>query len=180
MRITRWQRLKWTIPIVLFLTTIIDASIPAIFPAAFLGNNQVIISHITLYYIITFAFYFRDSNILFYSFLFGLFYDSFNTTILGLYGTIYLFIAYATLLIKKYFPKKVVIHSLLVILFISILDFLVYLFYAEMGTTSMNLAVFLVNRLGPTLIFNIVMMIVLYFPTRSLLRWLGYEDYIIF
>lgn len=180
MKINRWQRLKWTIPIVLFLTTVIDASLPAIFPTAFLGNNQIIVSHITLYYIITFTFYFRDGNMLLYSFLFGLLYDSYNTTILGLYGTIYFVIVYFIMNVKKYFPKKPVIHFMFYIISITFLDFLVYLFYSELAHANISMTVFMVSRLSPTLIFNIVMAIVLYFPTKNLLRWLGYEDYIIF
>lgn len=180
MKINRWQRLRWTIPLVLFLTTIIDASLPAIFPHAFLGNQQIIISHITLYFITTFAFYFRDGNMLFYSFLFGLFYDSYNTTILGLNASIYFAIAYFIMNIKKYFPKKPVIHFMLYIVSIVVLDFLVYLFYSELGYANISVTIFMVSRLSPSLIFNTVMAIVLYFPTKSLMRWLGYEDYIIF
>lgn len=180
MRINRWQRLKWTIPVVLFLTTIIDASLPAIFPTALLGNGQIITSHITLYYIVTFAFYFRDSNILFYSFLFGLFYDSFNTTILGLFALVYLLSAYLIILVKKFLPKNIVIHFMLFVVSMTLVDILVFIFYKELGITSISMTTFLVSRMAPTLIFNFVMMIVLFMPTRSLLRWLGYDSYIIF
>lgn len=180
MRVNRWQRLKWTIPLILFITTIIDAALPAIFPTAFLGNSQVIISHITLYYIVTFAFYFRDSNILTYSFIFGLLYDSYNTTVLGIYATLYIVIAYLITKVKAYFPKNMPIHAMLFIVSIVILDSLVFIFYSELGYASMSMTTFLVSRLSPTLIFNIVLAIFLYFPTKSLLNWLGYEDYIIF
>ncbi|XJS09902.1 rod shape-determining protein MreD [Aerococcaceae bacterium WGS1372] len=180
MRINRWQRLKWTIPLILFITTIIDAALPAIFPVAFLGNSQIIVSHITLYYIMVFAFYFRDSNILLFSFIFGLFYDSYNTTVLGVYATLYLVIAYLIIQVKKFFPKKLPIHGMLFIIAIVCLDSLVFAFYSEIVDIAVPFTEFLVGRLSPTLIFNIVMAIILYFPTRGLLNWLGYEDYVIF
>lgn len=180
MRINRWQRLKWTIPLVLFLTTIIDAALPAIFPTAFLGHGQIIVSHITLYYLVTFAFYFRESNILIYSFIFGLFFDSYNTTVLGVYATLYFIIAYIIVKVKVYFPKKMLIHAMLFIVSVVLLDTLVFIFYSELGYAGISMTTFLVSRLSPTLIFNVVMAIILYFPTRSLLNWLGYEDYIIF
>lgn len=180
MRINRWQRLKWTIPLILFIMTIIDAALPAIFPVAFLGNQQIIISHITLYYIIVFAFYFRDSNILIFSFIFGLFYDSYNTTVLGVHATLYVLIAYIIIHIKKFFPKKLPIQGMLFIIAIVLLDSLVYVFYSEIVGITIPFADFVVGRLSPTLIFNIVMAIILYFPTKGLLNWLGYEDYVIF
>lgn len=180
MKVNRWHRLKWTIVLLLFITTVIDATLPALLPSAFLGNGQVIISHITLYYLVTFAFYFRDSNILIYSFIFGLFYDSFNTSILGLYAASYYIIVDIVLRIKKYFPKNPYIFGMIFMVAITVLDFIVYLFYFEIGFTTVNINLFLVNRLAPTLIFNIILVIILYFPTRTLLRWLGYEDYLIF
>lgn len=180
MRINRWQRLKWTIPLILFITTIIDAALPAIFPVAFLGNGETIVSHITLYYVIVFAFYFRDSNIMIFSFIFGLFYDSYNTTVLGVYATLYAVIAYIVIKVKKVFPKKLPIQGMFFIIAIVILDFLVYMFYMELVGISVPFTEFLVSRLSPTLIFNVVMAIILYYPTRGLLNWLGYEDYIIF
>lgn len=180
MKISRWQRIKWAVPLVLYLTTIIDSALPSIFPTQFLGHSQTIISHLTLFYIINFAFYFRDSNILLYSFLFGLFYDSYNTTILGLYAILYWMIAYFILKIKRYFPKRPIILALLFLLIISALDFCVFVFYREINFTSITLTNFLADRLTPTLIFNIVFMILLYIPNKHLLRWLGYEDYIIF
>ncbi|MGX7106737.1 rod shape-determining protein MreD [Hutsoniella sourekii] len=177
---TRSQRIRWTIPFILFLTTILDSALPAVFPVAFLGHNQVIIPHLTLYWIVTFAFFLRDSSILPWSFLAGLFYDGYNTTFLGLYGVIYLITTYIIHKSKKFFPHNVWIHLMLFIVAISFVDILVYLFYSELGVTQLAGSLFLVNRLGPTLIFNIVAFILLYFPTNSLLGWLGYTKFKLF
>ena len=180
MKFNRWHRLKWTIPLILFLTAIIDAVLPAIFPKAFISPGQIIIPHITLYFIIVFAFYFRDSNILLYSFIFGLFYDSYNTMILGLYAAIYFIIAYSVVHTKKYFPKNSWILASFFVISFALLDLIVYLFYLKFGYTTIGINTFLASRLAPTFIFNIVLIIVLYYPTKWVLRQLGYEDYLIF
>lgn len=181
MKVNHRQRLRWIVPLVLFMMTIIDAALPAIFPRAFLGSGQVIISHLTLYFIVLFAFYFRDSNILLWSVIAGLFHDSYNTTFLGLYATLYFLISYIVLKTKQFFPKSPLVFYMLFIVLVTLLDFVVFIFYTEiLDYASLSVLHFLVNRLGPTLIFTTVMCILLYLPSRNLLRWLGYESYIIF
>lgn len=180
MKMTRDRKLRWFVPLVLFIAILIDSALPAIFPLAFLGENQIIISHLALYVILTFAFYFKDTHILIYSFLFGLLTDSYNTMILGLYAIIYCLLAFLILKIKKYFPKKAIVHYMFFIVAISLVDFIIFVFYKELGLTHVVLTEFLVERLTPTLIFNTVMSFALYFPTKWALSWLGYEDFIIF
>lgn len=180
MKISRDRKIRWVVPLMLFIGIIIDAALPAIFPSAFISGPQIIVSHLSLYFLVTFAFYFRDSQILFFSFLFGLLYDSYNTTLLGLYATIFFLVVYTIFKTKKYLPKKPLINFMLFIVAISAVDFLVFVFYFELGMTNIGLSRFLVDRLGPTLIFNTVLSFLLYFPTKTVLSWLGYEDYIIF
>lgn len=180
LKINRDRRVKWYLSLLLFVGIIIDSALPAIFPSAFLGSGQTIISHITLYFIVMFAFYFRDSNVLFNAFVFGLIADSYNTTILGLYATIYLIIAYIIIKIKKYLPKKSLVQMMLFLVAITLVDFTVFVFYREIGMTSMTLTYFLANNLGPTMLFNIVICFILYFPSRGLLDMLGFENYLIF
>lgn len=179
MNIGKINRLKWMAPILLFLSVIIDAALPGIFPQAFLGHAQIITSHILLYFITVFAFYFRDANILISSFIFGFFYDSYNTTVLGLNATLYLVVAYLILKLKRNFPKKTYVHYMLFVVSIVLVDLLIYFFYLEINVAGITLLEFLAARLAPTLIFNTVVAIILYYPTRNLMRWLGYKDFII-
>lgn len=180
MKISRRQKIHWIVPIILFVGIIIDAALPAVFPKAFLSSTQVVVSHLALFYIVMIAFYFRNSYILLYSFVFGLLTDSYNTTFLGLYATLYIIVAYTVLKVKRFFPKKALIHWMLFVVAISLVDFAVFVFYRETGHITMTLTEFLANRLTPALIYNTVLSFVLYFPTKLLLNWLGYDPYIIF
>ena len=175
----RGHGLKWTVPLVLFIAVIIDAALPSIFPVAFLGYGQIITSHLFLFFVVSFAFYFRDSNILINSFIFGFFYDSYNTNLLGLNAALYVICAYIILKSKKYLPKNYYIQFMLYIVCISLLDTLTYLFYLEINVASITMIDFLVVRLTPTLIFNTVISILLYYPNKALIRWLGYQDFIV-
>lgn len=180
MKISRDRKARWLIPLLLFFGIIVDAALPAIFPGAFIGSSQIIISHLTLFFIVTFSFYLRDTHILFYSFILGLVYESYIGTVLGVYATIYLLVAYFIIKIKKHFPKKAFINFMLFVVAVSLVDFFVYVFYFELGFTNVYLTTFLVSRLGPTLIFNVVLAFLLYLPMKQILSWLGFEEYIIF
>lgn len=180
MQTSRDRKAKWLVPLLLFVGIIVDAALPAIFPGAFIGSSQIIISHMVLYFIVTFSFYFRDSNIMIYAFIFGLLYESYIATLLGLYATLYFLVAFLIIRLRKFFPKKAAIHFMLFIIAVSVVDFAVFVFYFELGFTGVTLTTFLVERLGPTLIFNVVLGFLLYLPTKQILSWLGFEEYIIF
>lgn len=180
MKTNRERKAKCLVPLLLFIGIIIDAALPAIFPGAFIGSTQIIVSHLVLYYIVTFSFYLRDTNILLYAFIFGLLYESYMATLLGLYASLYFLIAYLIIKSRKYFPKKAFINFMLFIIAVTIVDFVVFAFYAELGYTNVTLVTFLVDRLGPTLIFNVVLAFLLYLPTKQILNWLGFDEYIIF
>ena len=68
---------------------------------------------------------------------------------------------------------------MLFIVAITITEFIVFVFYREVGYTIITLTEFLATQLWPTLIFNIVLSFLMYFPSKALLSWLGYENYII-
>lgn len=179
MKINRDRRIKWFLPFLLFVSIIFDAALPAIFPVAFLGNGQTVVSTMALYFLTLFAFYFRDETILLNALIFGLLTDSYNTTIVGIYGTLYVLVTYFILKTKRHFPKISAVHIMLFLVAITFCQFIVFVFYREVGYTSVILTEFLAMQLWPTLIFNLVLSFLMYFPSKGLLRWLGYESYII-
>lgn len=178
--LSRDRNIRGVVPLVLLIGLIIDSSLPAIFPGAFLGNNQVIVSHLLIYFIVTFAFYMRNSYITLYAFLFGLLQDSYSTTVLGLYAALYFILTYIILQIRRFFPRNAIIHFMLFIVAITVVDYLVYFFYVRIGFVSLGVEQYILTRLGPTLIFNTALAFFMYFPTRALLGWLGYKEHIIF
>lgn len=176
----RERKIKGIIPLALLLGLIIDSALPTLFPHAFLGNDQIIVSHLLVYFMITFAFYLRDSFIFLYAFLFGLLQDSYTSTVLGLYAGLYLIVTYLILQTRKHFPRNAILHYLLFIVAITFIDFCVYYFYVRLGVTHIGFEQYVIMRLGPTLIFNTVLSFLMYFPNRWILNLLGYDDHIIF
>ncbi|MDK7187162.1 rod shape-determining protein MreD [Facklamia hominis] len=176
----RDRNIKGLIPLVLLIALVVDAALSTLFPKAFIGEQQVIVPHFLVYFILVFAFYLRHSYILLYSFLIGLVQDAYLTTVLGLYAIIYYLLTYFILKTRRYFPRNAIIHFMLFIVAISLIDFVVYYFYLRVGLVDMSVQTYILVRLGPTLIFNTAMAFFLYFPAKALLRWLGYNDHIIF
>ncbi|MBG9979672.1 rod shape-determining protein MreD [Facklamia lactis] len=177
---SRERNIKGIVPLILLIGLVIDSALPAMFPNQFIGNEQTIVSHLLVYFIVTFAFYLRNSYISFYSFIFGLLHDSYNTTLLGFYAIVYFLITWLILSIRRYFPRNAIVHFMLFIVMVSIIEFVTYFFYLKVGIAELDLRNFIITRLGPTLIFNTALSFFMYLPTRGLLQWLGYDDHIIF
>ena len=179
MKVTRDRKLRWTIPIILFFSIIFDSALPAVFPREFVGDSQHIVSHMMLLWVVAFAFYFKDQDILWYSLLFGVIAELYNGTIVGVYMTCYWLIAFCVLRLKRYLPKYAMVYFMLLLLSIVLLDTLIFIFYHEVGLTTVTLSHYVVDNLVPTMIFNTVLYFVMYFPMRSVLTWLGYEKHYI-
>ena len=179
MKVTRDRKLRWTIPIILFFSIIFDSALPAVFPREFVGEGQHIVSHLMLLWVVSFAFYFKDQDILWYSLLFGIIAELYNGTLVGLYMTGYWLVAFIVMKTKRYFPKYAMIYFMLLLLAIVFLDTAVFIFYHETGITAVPITRYVVDNLVPTMIFNTVLYFVMYFPMRSLLTWLGYEKHYI-
>lgn len=179
MKIKHDKRIKWFVPFYLFISVIFDAALPAIFPVAFLGSNQIVISQLTLYMLTLFCFYFKDSSLVLYAGIFGLLVDSYNTTVLGLYASLYILLSLFILNIKKYLPKNSLMHLMLFIISIFVVQFAVFVFYRETGHTTVILTEFLALRLWPTIMFNLVLSFMMYFPSKWVIHSIGYDRYII-
>ncbi|MGX7109291.1 rod shape-determining protein MreD [Facklamia miroungae] len=176
----RERNIVGIVPLVLLFALVIDSALPSIFPKAFLGNQQIIVSHLLIYFIVTFAFYLKNSSILIYAFIIGLIADAYNSTILGLYAILYFLMAYCIISVRKHFPRNAIIHMMLFIVSLTFIDFIVYFFYQQVGLSQLLFEDYVLMRLGPTLIFNTALTFFMYFPNRMLVRWLGYDDHIIF
>lgn len=57
---------------------------------------------------------------------------------------------------------------MMVIINLSLIETYLYLFYQLLGYTTINGATFLADRLGPTLLLNLVLFIIVFYPLKKI------------
>ncbi|HQZ20444.1 MAG TPA: rod shape-determining protein MreD, partial [Trichococcus flocculiformis] len=67
---------------------------------------------------------------------------------------------------------NVFVLALLFIVAIVMVDSFVFGFYSLMDITQLDFSAFASERLGPTIVLNIVLFIVIYYPLFKLVGWM--------
>nr|WP_319219114.1 rod shape-determining protein MreD [uncultured Trichococcus sp.] len=160
------------IPLMLYLLLILDGFLINAFPGQFVSEEYILVPHLMLFGFVLFAYYFPKQPMQLYAVLFGLLFDSYYSGILGVYAVAFAVIVYFVKKMQKYLTENVFVLALLFISAIVMVDSFVFGFYSLMGITQLDFSAFASERLGPTIVLNIVLFILIYYPLFKLVGWM--------
>lgn len=158
------------IPLVITFCFLLDGLLTAIFSAQFLEGTKTMTPRLIVLVLILMSFYIPRSRMLVYGVVFGLIYDSYYVGILGVYVLLFPLIIYLTEKLKKILNPNPIVIGMMVIINISLIETYLYLFYQMLGYTTINWATFLADRLGPTLLLNLVLFIIVFYPLKRIIE----------
>ncbi|WP_172840505.1 rod shape-determining protein MreD [Virgibacillus phasianinus] len=163
------------LPLILFVFVILEGVAIELLPPSFVINDLLIIPHWVFVFLLYMAIFYDNDRTYFsvlYGAIFGMMIDIVYTGILGVYMFAYAFIIYIVSGIRKLLHGNIYVMILLGIFGISLTDFAIFLIYSVVGLTNMMLADYLLYRLLPTVIANLLFLLVLYpFTKNRLLKW---------
>ncbi|AXI09591.1 rod shape-determining protein MreD [Oceanobacillus zhaokaii] len=163
------------IPLLLFLFLILEGVAIDFLPSSIVMGNQLFIPHWVAGFLVFVAVLYDNDNTYFaliYALIFGLLLDAVYTGILGVYMFSYAISIYIVENFKKMLHRNFFVVVLLGVVGISIADLLIYLTYLVIGMTDMFWQDYLLNRLLPTVLLNLLFMIIVYpLFSKRLQRW---------
>ncbi|MER2028130.1 MAG: rod shape-determining protein MreD [Solibacillus sp.] len=134
----------------------------AVFSPLQLGEGiYYLIPRFLILYLIFLAIYYSRKKAMIYGLIFGLCFDVFYINIIGLYTVLYPAICYIAAWCVKRVHPHLVFSTILALLLMIVFEFVVYEFFYMLQFTTMALQPFLVNRLVPTTIGNLLFLIML-------------------
>ncbi|SIO07857.1 rod shape-determining protein MreD [Carnobacterium alterfunditum] len=155
------------IPLVITFFFLLDGILTVIFSEQFLEGTKVMTPRLIVLVLILMSFYIPRSRMLVYSIIFGLVYDSYYVGILGVYVLLFPLVVYLTEKMKKVLNPNPIVIGMMIIVNLSLIETYLYLFYQVLGYTTINWATFLADRLGPTLLLNLVLFIAVFYPLKK-------------
>lgn len=158
------------IPLIITFFFFLDGILSVIFSEQFLEGTKVMTPRLIVLVIILMSFYIPRSRMLVYSIIFGLIYDSYYVGILGVYVILFPLILYLTEKLKKVLNPNPIVIGMMVIVNLSLIETYLYLFYQVLGYITINWTTFLADRLGPTLLLNLVLFIVVFYPLKKMIE----------
>lgn len=144
-------------------------------PLDIISSDRVLVPHFLIIFILLMSVYYHNTTAVLYGFIFGFLYDSFYTEVLGVYLFIFPFVTFLTSRIMKVLNSNWIVTSIVILLNVSLLEFIVYEINFLIGKTDWDIAAFADLRLWPTLVLNAVFIIIFSYPLKQLLLKLEKE-----
>ena len=162
----------YLIPIFLFIGLVADGVVTNIFSPYLLDNSVVFVPRIMLLLFVVFTLFFPKQPLFLYALLFGMMYDSYYIGILGIYVTALASCIYLLKRSQKFISSAPIMVFIVYILSVCYVEIFVFGTYSLLGLAPIPFATFLSTRLGPAVLLNLFILIILYYPLRKLSQWM--------
>lgn len=163
------------LPLILLLILVFEGVALDILPINLLANKSLIIPHWIFVFLLFIAIYYdRDDTYfsVFYAIVFGLLIDVVYTGIIGVYMFSYAIVIYFVHGLKKTVHTNIYITILIGIVSIGLAEISINFIYTAINIIDVSWQQYVVYRLMPTILANLVFLLVLYPIVRKrLTKW---------
>lgn len=166
---------KAYLPLILLVLVIFEGLAINLLPKEIALSDYLIIAHWVLAFLVYIAVYYDLEDTYYsivYAFMFGLLIDVVYAGVLGVYMFSYGIAIYAVHGLQKILHRNFYVLLLLCVTAIALADGLIYLMYTVIGVTDMIWSDYLLRRLLPTILANLLFLLLL-FPLlkKRIVRW---------
>ncbi|MFC6316308.1 rod shape-determining protein MreD [Lapidilactobacillus achengensis] len=164
---------RWLIPLVILLGFFSDGSLSLAFSGFFFDNSLQMAPQLFLMALVLCTFAMPASNLLFwYALLGGLAYDLFYTGLIGLYTLIGPLTYLLTKFLLNYFGKQPIYQLGTFVITVLVGQVILFFLADFFNLTSASLGSFISDALGPTILLNVILFAIFFWPTRWLLQFI--------
>ncbi|AGK55078.1 rod shape-determining protein MreD [Bacillus sp. 1NLA3E] len=135
-------------------------------PAKFFSGQHILVPHLLIMAILFLTIYGNRNLGILYGFIFGLLFDVVYTEVVGIYLFMFPVIAYLISKIMKVLQTNLIIVSIVTLLGVGLLEIGVYEMNFLIHRTTMGFPSFFGNRLVPTLVLNLIFIILVAYPLK--------------
>jgi len=160
---------KAFLPLIISLCFIFESIFVELLTVESLVSNRMVVPHFLMVSIIFTTIYGSRKHGLMYGFIFGLLFDVVYTEIIGIYLFMLPLVAYIASWIMKVMQSNIVIVSFVALLGVTLLELGVYEMNFIIHRTDMVFSQFVDIRLMPTLILNLIFIVLIAIPLKKYL-----------
>lgn len=163
------------LPLILFLFLVLEGVALELLPSSLINNYSLIIPH-WIFVILVFITIFYDLEDTYYSILyaviFGLLIDVVYTGVLGVYMFSYAFSIYIIHELKRLVHANFYVTMIMGILGLAIADLSIHMIFKVVGIIDIFWVDYLIYRLLPTLLANLIFLIIFYpIVKQRFIKW---------
>lgn len=167
---------KNILPFMLLIVVALEGVAMKMLPVQFKAANLYIIPHWVLLILLLVTLFLDNRSIMtaiIYGAIFGLIIDIVYTGILGIYMFVIPFTLYIAGLLNRFLQTNLLMTLVITTVCLFIAELSLYSIYGFIGTDTMTFSYFISNRFLPTLIANLLFIVIFYLPMKKLLLWIN-------
>ena len=161
------------IPAIALLIFILESVFANLFAGRLFGDGWILAPRLTIVFISFLTIYQNRRTAMLYGFIIGLCYDIAYTGVLGVYLFALPAAAYFISKSMSILQTNLLTASLVTAVFIAVIETAVFQLNMLLGFTAMDYGDFAQIRLVPTLIMNLVLTLILYYPLKQTMERLA-------
>jgi rod shape-determining protein MreD len=167
---------KLFLPFLAIIFFVSESIFVDIWPKHELYQHYVFVPRFLLILIIFITVYVTQTHGMVYGFIFGMLYDVVYTEILGVYMFSFTLIAYIMAKAMKVFHNHLFVTCFLSMIAVAVLEFYVYGIQLLIGKTDMPFDMFYSHRLLPTVLLNVIFILLFSYPLKQRLLKIERHD----
>ena len=164
------KRIYW-LPIFMIIAFLLDGVIMNHFSVFLIESGYTLVPRIVVITLILLTFIIDHSSMFWFAVMVGFMYDSYYSGILGVYMAIFAVIIRLIGHIRGKISINPFTLGLALIFLLTITETGVYIIYTLIGIQHLSVQQFLVQRLGSSLVLNLVLYYLLYIPLKKFALW---------
>ncbi|WP_077621362.1 rod shape-determining protein MreD [Sediminibacillus massiliensis] len=166
---------RFYLPLILLALLIFEGVALDFLPDSLTDGKWMIVPHWVLVYLVLITVFYDMERTYFsvlYALIFGLVIDIAYTSVIGVYMFIYALVVYLVHGLKKLLHTNFFVALLLVVIAVALVDTGLYIIYSFIGMTIFSWSEYLLVRLMPTVLANLLFFLILYPITKpKLAKW---------
>lgn len=139
-------------------------------PIEMFGSSMTLVPRFLFMYLLFIAVYYDRKKSLIYAILFGILYDVVYIDIVGLYSVLFPLFCVGMNKICNYIQQTLPVVTILTVVFVALLELVAFEFYRIVSITNIPVDQFLMNRLLPTIVANFLLLILLGWLFKYLIK----------
>jgi rod shape-determining protein MreD len=161
---------KYLLPVLIAFCFILESLFVELWPASLFQSKWIIVPHFLMVLIVFVTIYAGKKYGILYGFLFGLLFDVVYTEIIGIYLFMIPLIAYIIAWVMKILQSNIFVTSFVSLFGVALLELGVYEMNFLIQLTDMNFSDYVNLRLFPTLLLNLIFIMIIAFPLKKYLE----------
>nr|WP_239094148.1 rod shape-determining protein MreD [Bacillus sp. B15-48] len=154
------------IPLLLLFLFVFEGLFTQLFPADLFNGHFIFVPRFLIIALFFLSIYGDSKHGILYGFLFGLLFDIVYTEIIGIYLFLFPLVITIFLNVMKIIQTNIILVSFASILCIALLEMSVYVLNLLIHITNISFSAFLDMRLIPTLILNVIFVLLTAYPIK--------------